>query len=189
MDFDLTALFFGLELQTRRQYFLANCMDFYFSFFWMETPDALTGKLRIFRTAWNFEMFSQVLRVLGRSLLFLCEPEEQLRRQWHLLEEEHQREVERLRGEHANFWRKWSEDAGYPLRLATSRNRILGRTCSIPELLLPFTGRSSKRSLRWWIRSLDFRSSSLNFDKLNFDIVDLLLKKDYVLVCEHTSER
>ena len=52
-----------------------------------------------------------------------------------MLEEEHQREVERLRGEHANFWRKWSEDADYPLRLATSRNRILGRTCSIPELL------------------------------------------------------
>ena len=80
-------------------------------------------------------MFSQLLRVLGRTLFFLCEPEEQLHRQQYLLEEEHQREVERLRGEHANFWRKWSEDPDYPLRLATSRTRILGKTCSIPELL------------------------------------------------------
>ena len=80
-------------------------------------------------------MFSQLLRVLGRSLLFLCEPEKQLHRQKYLLKEEHQREVERLSGEHANFWRKWSQDLDYPLRLATSRTRILGKTCSIPELL------------------------------------------------------
>ena len=80
-------------------------------------------------------MFSQLFRVLGRSLLFLCEPEEQLHRQKYLPKEEHQREVERLSGEHAKFWRKWSQDLDYPLRLATSRTRILGKTCSIPELL------------------------------------------------------
>ena len=61
--------------------------------------------------------------------------------------------------------------------------------------LVPFrnfllsTRKSSKRNLRCWKRSSNFKSSSLNFDKLNFDIVDLLLKKDFVLVCEHTSER
>ena len=175
-----------LELQTGREFFLANCMNFYFIFL-DENTACHNRHTSYFRTAWNFEMFSHVLRILGRSFLFLCEPEERLHRQWHLLEEEHQHEVERLRGEHANFWRKWSEDADYPLRLATSRNRILGKTCTIPEL--PLSTGSSKRSLKWWKRSLDFRSSSLNFGKLNFDIVVWWLKKDFGLVCEHTSSR
>ena len=121
-------------------------------------------------------MFSQLLRVLGRTLFFLCEPEEQPHRQQYLLEEEHQREVERLSGEHANFWRKWSEDPDYPLRLATSRTRILGKTCSIPELLTIYR-KKFEEELEVLEKKLNFKSSSLNFDKLNFDIVDLLLKE------------
>ena len=41
MDFDLTAWVLVLELQTGRQFFVANCMGFYLNFFLDgNTPDA-----------------------------------------------------------------------------------------------------------------------------------------------------
>ena len=108
-------------------------MNFNFVFVGGGTPDALTGKLRFFQPG-NFEMISHFLRFLARSLYFFCEPEERLQRQIYLLEREQGAEVRRLQQKHSDFWQRWQEDPTYPSRLATSRERILGQTCSVEQL-------------------------------------------------------